>query len=480
MRSVKLTWMVISLGIPTAVIFSVVNPKVAFAQTAPESTKAVDLNPNPNPLYLPTKPEEVKLQTTQKISLEQAIALAQRNQRELQIARLTLTRSQAALSQAQAANLPTVALTGQLASDRDITETFTDQRNGEIRESVNSATTGIELNYDIYTGGKREASIAAAEKQLESDRLDVQRLSTQVKLDITLAYYDVQEAIEQSRISESALKNARKSLEDAIALEQGGSGTKYDVLRSLVQVANTQQELVQAQAQTEIASRQLVQLLSLADNADIIPSDPVKVVGEWTRSLEESIILAFQNRIELQQQILQRGISDQQRLAALADKSPQVSLFANYQLLYGFDSRVAGAVDGYAVGAKVRWNLFDGGASNASAQQQEINIAIAETRFADTRNQIRLQVEKAYKNLQANQKNIQTATIALEQAREGLEISRLRLKAGVGTQLEVSTAETELTRAESNRIRGILNYNRSLASLERAVSMQSNNSQKNT
>jgi len=478
MKEVRLVGIAISLGISGVLtIVGTANPKVVFAQTT-ESTKSVDLNPNLNLLYLPTSPEEVKLQATQKISLEQAIALAQSNHRELQIAQLTFTRSQAVFRQAQAANAPTIAITGQLSSDRSATETFTDQRKGEIRESVNSVSTGIEANYDLFTGGKREALIAAADKQVEHDRLDVQRLIAQIQLDVALAYYDAQEAIEQVRITESAVKNAKKSVEDAITLEAGGTGARYDILRSRVQLANAEQELTQAQGQEEIARRQLAQILSISDSSDVTPSDPVKMLGEWQRSLEESIILAFQNRVEFQQQLLQRGISDQQRLASLADRSPQVSLFAGYQVLYGFDHRVSSAVDGYAVGARLRWNLFDGGAASAGAQQQEANIAIAETRFAETRNQVRLQVEKAYKTLQINQKNIKTATIALNQAKEGLDISRLRLQAGVGTQLEVSTAETELTRAESNRVRAILNYNRSRSALQRAISLPLNISQK--
>jgi len=49
-------------------------------------------------------------------------------------------------------------------------------------------------------------------------------------------------------------------------------------------------------------------------------------------------------------------------------------------------------------------------------EQEEANIAIAETNFADTRNQIRFEVEQGYSNLQSNLANIQTASIGLEQA----------------------------------------------------------------
>jgi len=50
-----------------------------------------------------------------------------------------------------------------------------------------------------------------------------------------------------------------------------------------------------------------------------------------------------------------------------------------------------------------------------------------------------------------------------------LRLARLRFQAGVGTQTEVIDAETDLTRAEGNRVKAILDYNRAMASLQRAT-----------
>ena len=55
-------------------------------------------------------------------------------------------------------------------------------------------------------------------------------------------------------------------------------------------------------------------------------------------------------------------------------------------------------------------------------------------------------------------------------AEEALRLARLRLDAGVGTQLEVITAESDRTRAEVNRLQAIIGYNQSRANLERAIS----------
>jgi outer membrane protein TolC len=193
------------------------------------------------------------------------------------------------------------------------------------------------------------------------------------------------------------------------------------------------------------------------------------VAGDWTLSLEQSVILAYKNRAELEQQLVQRTISDQQRRIALASVKPQASLTASYNILGVLDDN-AGPVDNFSLGARLQWNFFDGGAARARAQQEERNIQIAETQFANQRSQARLDVEKAFFQLNASRQNIQTASFALVQAQESLRLARLRFQAGVGTQTDVINQQTALTNARGNQITAILNYNRALAQLQRAVS----------
>nr|MBA2749491.1 TolC family protein [Tatlockia sp.] len=300
-------------------------------------------------------------------------------------------------------------------------------------------------------------------------QLDVERLTEQLRLEVSNDYYDLQQADEQVRINRAAVTNAEASLRDAQALEQAGVGTRFDVLRSQVQLANANQNLTNALSQQQVSRRQLVNRLSLAQVANAIASDPVEIAGVWNLALEDSIIQAFQNRAELQQQLVRRNISEQNRRIALASIKPRVAVSSNYNISDTFnDDRSFG--DNYSLGANVNWNLYDGGAAKARARAQEANIAISETNFADTRNQVRFEVEEAYSNLQSNLANIQTASVALEQAREALRLARLRFQAGVGTQTDVISAENDLTQAEGNRVTAILDYNRALASLTRAIS----------
>ena len=427
------------------------------------------LNPDPNPLRFPTRPSEVQIQGTQPITLQEAIELAERNTPSLQVSRLNLERSRAALREAQAAYYPDVTAQASVTRQDSNRDDLSQQPQlGDTDTASTSLSGTVGVSYDIFTSGRRSATIRAAEKQVRSNELEVETQREQLRLDVTNNYYDLQQSDEQVRISRAAVETAQASLRDALALERAGVGTRFDVLRFQVDLANSQQDLTQALSDQRTARRQLAQRLNVAQSLDLAAADPVEIAGLWNLSLEQSIVQAFKNRAELEQQLLQREINEQQRRIALASNRPQVSAFLNTSLQDQFDDD-QDALRSYSLGARVNWNLFDGGAARARARQEEINAEISETQFADTRNQVRLDVEQSFFNLQSNFENIQTASVALEQARESLRLARLRFQAGVGTQTDVISAQNELTRAEGNRLNAILNYNRALAALQRSI-----------
>ncbi|MEO1671017.1 MAG: TolC family protein, partial [Cyanobacteria bacterium J06631_2] len=252
-------------------------------------------------------------------------------------------------------------------------------------------------------------------------------------------------------------------------LERAGLGTRFDVLRAEVELAQANQRLTTAIANQRIARRQLAETLSVSHSTDLATADAIEVAGAWEKGLDETIILAFKNRAELEQFLLQREIGEEQRTVALSATRPSVSASADYTLLDDFEDDFDTS-DQYSVGLNLQWRLFDGGASRAGARQAEKDIEIAETQFANQRNQIRFAVEQAFFQLESNLSNIGTATRAVELAEESLRLARLRFQAGVGTQTDVIEAQTSLTTERGNLLSSITDYNQSFADLNRQVS----------
>lgn len=294
------------------------------------------LNQSPNPLQFPTKSEEVRLQGTQPITLAQALELARRNNRDLQVSLLQLQRSQNAVREAQAALFPNANLIGDLTrSGRNALIGESEPESAFIDNQDTDSTNfqGIaQLSYNLYTSGSRQAAIRQAEERVRFQELDVERQSEVIRLNVSTDYYNLQQADESVRINTAAVTNAQASLRDAQALEQAGVGTRFSVLQSQVNLANAQQDLTNSISQQQISRRQLVTRLNLSQSVNVVAADPVRLAGLWNQTLEQSIILAFQNRPELQQQLAQRNIFEQQRRGALSQLGPQVSLLATYNL----------------------------------------------------------------------------------------------------------------------------------------------------
>ena len=465
---VHFTWVSLALAVALPSGIAILFPNAASAATPPKPQNTSTpvqvpdyLNPSPNPLQFPTKPQEVRIRGTVPISLAQALELARRNNRDLQVALLQLERSRSAVRESQAALFPTL----------DVNSDVTNRGNGFITNPSQASTSfngSAELNYDVYTSGNRQAAIQAAQEQLRVDQLNVENQSLTVSLNTTTQYYNLQQADEQVRINRAAVENAQASLRDTQAREQAGVGTRFDVLQAQVNLANSQQELTNAISQQQIVRRQLATLLSLSESVDISAADPVQIAGLWPQTVEQSIVQAFQNRPELQQYLAQRNISEQQRRQALSQLGPQIGLVGNYNVLDQYNDGVS-VTDGYSLGLNGDLTLFDAGAARARAAQSRVNIAIAESQFGSQRDLIRFDVEQYYSQLQSNLDNVQTSSVALNQAREALSLARLRFQAGVGTQTEVISAENDLTRAEGNRVAAILDYNRALANLQTSV-----------
>ena len=430
------------------------------------------LEQDPNRLNLPTTAEEVEIDLDKPITLEQALALALRNNKELEEARLNLVRSERELQEARADLYPDLTLDTNYTNSNTAAAQRSRDRFGiasaENEGSQNSIDGSVTLNYDVYDGGNRGANIKRAIKSVDFNRLDVERITEQALFEASRDYFNLQDTEAQVDIALAAVEDAQQTLKDAQLLEQAGLGTRFDVLRAEVELANAEQGLTLARSNLSTARRQLVETLSLGQQVNLEAADEIQEAGIWQKSLEETIILGYENRVELDQLLVRREINEQQRRIALSAIRPQISLFGQYQLLEVYDDD-ANLADGYQAGARFQWAIFDGGTALARARQSETDILIDQTAFANQRNQVRFEIEQSYFTLEANKENIATSEKALEQAEESLRLARLRFQAGVGTQTDVIAAQTELTTARGNLLTAVINYNQSLNQLYRAV-----------
>lgn len=440
------------------------------------------LNSSGNPLIFPTNPQEVDTTTRQPITLNQAIELALRNNKDFQAARIALERSEANLISARAALFPSLTTEFELSRDNSAaTEiqnaiSIQNAKNSPIPidpilqgESSTNATGNVQLTYNIFSGGERSAQIEKAEKQVRSSRLQVEVTAEQTRFSATDSYYALQGTDAQVAIAQASVEDASQSLRDARLLEQAGLGTRFDVLRAEGDLATANEALTRAISDQRTARRRLVQILGVGQKVELTAADPITEAGEWTIPLETSIVQAYKNRAELEQQLLQVDIYEQDRFIALSSIQPKVDFLANYNYQNNFNDSV-GIVDGYSFAARVRWTFFDGGRAFAEARRADRDMDSAQTEFAKQRDQIRFDVEESYYTLTSTKENITSTRTNVTRFEEALRLARLRFQAGVGTQTDVINAQRDLANARGRYLQAIIGYNQALNKIQRAVS----------
>ncbi len=160
------------------------------------------LVPDANPLVTPSEPTQVEITTQQALSLQQALELAARTNRDLQAARAQIEAARAGLRQAQAALFPTLEFQSNFqrseSAQAEISTRvarITAAQNPFARVGRGGGNDGpslnwdgtLRLNYSIYAGGQRGARIQQAQEQLRQAVLNAVQVAQELQLNVTRA-----------------------------------------------------------------------------------------------------------------------------------------------------------------------------------------------------------------------------------------------------------------------------------------------------
>lgn len=444
----------------------------------------------PNSLALPTNPDQVVIRALRPLGLVDVENLVEVNNSDLKAVASQVDQAKSNLRAQISSWYPSIQLTAQNFPQLFNQESYTSRPDGSFFADglTQSRRIGGQGNVGITWGlinPQRVPQIAAARDRYEKARNQYLIALREKRLEAAQRYFDLQLSDDQVRIGQESVRASLVSLRDARARFQAGVATKLEVLESETQLARDQQLLNGGLAQQAIARRALASLLNLPQNVTPTAKEPLRALGVWTPSLQESIVAAYAFREELDNALLDISVSNSDANAEKGRVQPFLNIFNNFGL-----SRSRGVVDnstfgtinttnmnGYqyevnnAIGLSLSWNLFDGGRANADArrfkQQAEQNTYL----FASQRDAIRLQVEESFYKLLQNNRNIQTTSRQVISARESLRLARLRFQAGVTTQREVVDNQRDLTQAEVAYASALADYNRQLAEIRRRTGL---------
>lgn len=331
----------------------------------------------------------------------------------------------------------------------------------------NQFTNTLQSGYSLDTTGKLKHNRRSAGYGLNAADLTLENTKQAVKLQTTQAYYQLLEYRNLIEVNQEAVDTLQEHLNNVNAQYRVGTVAKSDVLASEVQLANSQQSLVNAQNNYDVAMATLNNIIGLPSDTLLNVKDSLQYTP-YDLNLDDCTVYALDNRpdgIVADYEVEQAKESVEM---AKAGYRPDVSaaLVKNIQDEHEFGHDQA---ETWTAGFTASWNIFDNGVTQSSIETAKAALRAKEEAAAASKEQIQLDVRQQYLSLLAAEKNIHTTSKAVEQAEEDYKIAQVRYSAGVDTNLAVMDAQEKLTSARTNYYTALYNYNTSKAALDKAM-----------
>ena len=335
----------------------------------------------------------------------------------------------------------------------------------------------IRVVQSLYQGGRILSSLRVAKLTRERSLLMYQTAVADTVLEVQLAYYDVLLAAQEIIVQEKSVELLGSELADTKRRYDAGTVPQFNVLRAQVELANQQPKLIRARNSFRIAKNVLANVLGFNIPKDTVDDIPLNLSGKleaepYRVDLPRAIALALDRRTELGSLRKAQALRFEDIVNAKSGYKPSLQAYGGYEARSSmFTSDLSFEVHGWMAGVQLTWDLFDGFRTKGKVMEATALYERAGAELDDTGRRIELEVRTAFSRFVEANEQLDSQKKVVEQAEEALRLATVRSDAGTGTQLDVLSARTALTDAQTTQIEALHGYSTARARLERAVGL---------
>jgi outer membrane protein len=397
-------------------------------------------------------------------TIEQAVAVAQERNPEILIARKKVLAARGSFIEARSGFLPSLSSSGLYDKRQTQNET-------RLRDEDYNAILRLEQN--LYTGGAVTSQVAIAQLNIDKANYELQEIASRVIMDVRIAFNELLLNRAKVHVREESVRVLDEELNNQQERLSAGIVSKLNVQRAEVALANERPELFNAQTDLKNSYLRLAELFG----TDVRPgaqTPPFEISGELEyrpnhADLNDCLARADANRPLIKARQKDIEIEDRQYVLDRSAMRPHVRAFSGYEAYSERDPAVGQEFNyGGVVGINATWNIFDGFATKGRMQATRARREAAVQALAAARRSVASEVRSAFFDLQQAERVLETETKNVQTADESLEMAKGNFAAGLGTQLDVLQAASDVTRTRTTRLSAIYLHNVALARLAHA------------
>ena len=442
------------------------------------------------------------------LPLRSAVEIALANSARLQAARSAVTIAELQIREAYSGVYPQVSVEASYlrtlgAAEQIVSDGVTSQREPQQGTLDNNWSASLKLNqtaldFRVFTG----LDAAQGLRGLRGEEL---RGAAQQVVDLVRQrYFDALRAQEQERLIEHSSARLEQTLRETQARQREGFASDDELLRLQVQLANLEANLLLARSRIAAARGALLLVMGadplqapqlqgtlsefrLAPDAINSPAnaDLLAVSGAGALAAagtEQLLHIAMTSRSDLRQLRAVHALGELQVKVQQAAYLPTIRAFGSVDFSTADQDddeefgRPGGSPAEYSqwrvsasAGLAVQWQIFSGFARDARVAQRQEELRQTAARLRQAEREMLHQVHTLVGSLQAARARAASRLRAVEQAGKSYRIAAARYGAGVGSQLEISAAESVLLESQFNYAEAVHEYLAAASRLELAV-----------
>jgi TolC family type I secretion outer membrane protein len=386
----------------------------------------------------------------QLVSLAQAVDIALKNNPATRAAWFRARAARDVVGIKEATFLPSVDLFFSANRQQQVAQ------GGNVVTLLSSLGPAAALNWVLFDFGSRRADVNEAAAFAAAASLASDAIVQAVILRVEEAWIQYNAARELVAAAEVNLKEARTSLEAAQARKSAGVATIADVLQAKTALSRAQLNLEQATGFVSVLRGSLATSLGVPATTPVEAaplsgdegSEFRKEAGDITALVEK----ALQDRPDLVRSEELRRAAEQRVASAKGLALPVLATTAVAGRSYYLNSGTAPYGDTWSVGLNVRFPVFTGFARTHEIARAKEEAEAARQDTEGVKQQVILDVWTSLQNLKTSERQLVASRDLLESALQSMEAATARYKAGVGTIIDLLTAESALASARASLV----------------------------
>ena len=321
-----------------------------------------------------------------------------------------------------------------------------------------------DLNWTVYDFGRTGAAVDRADANAAISRENAATTREDVAFGATVAFYNVLRAEKTVDFQRENLRQQEALYRQASAFYEAGVRAKIDVVRAEANLYDARAQLSQAENGLRVSRITLLQRIGVDGPADFRLSG---ALPEFTLpgTLQDWVAEGERNRPELRALVEKERAATESLRLARADYLPFLTGAAGY----GYGAEDPPLQQNYGLAVTLNYPLFSGFQTREQTKEALATISSARYELIEMQRRVRLQVEVSAFSVQEAQERLSARKKQRDASEENLRLATARYEVGAGDIIEMTDAQAQMVRSETDTINTAFDFAVSHASLLRAM-----------